>query len=311
MKLKILVTGGAGFIGSNFVHYLLSQKIENLRIQILDKLTYAGSMENLDGLPSGAFEFIKGDICDTGLVLELVKQNDVVVHFAAESHVDNSISAPENFIQTNIVGTQSLLDACLQKPSVKFVYISTDEVYGSRTTGSFVETDKLNPSSPYSASKAAGELLVQAYGKTFGLKYNITRCSNNYGPRQHNEKLIPHFIELLKNNKKLTIYGNGKNIRDWIFVDDHCAAILKVINHAKSREIYNIGGNFEVSNLEISKLLLERFNLSNEFLDYVQDRPGHDFRYAISSNKISQDLGFTPQISFENGFKKTLDWYTA
>lgn len=309
--MKILVTGGAGFIGSNFVHYLFSQKIQNLRIQILDKLTYAGSMENLDGLPNSAFEFIKGDICDTKLALELVKQNDVVVHFAAESHVDNSISAPENFIQTNIVGTQSLLDACLHNLNVKFVYISTDEVYGSRAGGSFVETDILNPSSPYSASKAAGELLVQAYGKTFDLKYNITRCSNNYGPRQHNEKLIPHFIDLLKNNKKLTIYGNGENIRDWIFVDDHCSAILKVINHAKSGEIYNIGGNYEVSNLELSKLLLERFNLGNEFLDYVQDRPGHDFRYAISSAKISQDLGFVPKISFENGIKKTLDWYTA
>lgn len=266
-------------------------------------------MENLKDLPYGSFEFFEGDICDVELTRDLVKQNDVVVHFAAESHVDNSISGPGNFIRTNIVGTQTLLDACLQNPNIKFIYISTDEVYGSKDSGRFNENDKLDPSSPYSASKAAGELLVQAYGKTFNLKYNITRCSNNYGPRQHNEKLIPHFISLLKRCEKLTIYGDGKNVRDWIHVDDHCAAILAVVNQGKIGEVYNIGGNFEASNLEISKLLLKSFNLGFDFLDFVQDRPGHDFRYAISSKKIARDLGFVPRIAFDEGFKKTLDWY--
>ena len=224
-KIRILVTGGVGFIGSNFIHYLVELKLKNVEIIILDKLTYAADLRNLDGLEENSYELVVGDICDRELVSRIFPGTDYVIHFAAESHVDNSITSPDEFITTNIIGTQILLDSSKMHGIKKFLYISTDEIYGSILEGSFSENDNFNPSSPYSASKAAGELLVISYGTTFGINYNISRCSNNYGPRQNKEKLIPHFIDMLQNLKPVPLYGNGLNRRDWIYVEDHCEAI--------------------------------------------------------------------------------------
>lgn len=307
--VNILVTGGAGFIGSNFVHYLVGLGLTNLKIVILDNLTYASNLTNLEGLNQKVVELVIGDIRDKGLVEKIFPAIDYLVHFAAESHVDNSIKSPEKFVSTNVLGTQVLLDAARKFNIKKFLYVSTDEIYGSIQSGSFTESDNYNPSSPYSASKAAAEMLVLAYGTTYGLKYNISRCSNNYGPRQHNEKLIPNFIDLLNSLKPVNLYGNGLNIRDWIYVDDHCEALYKILLSGRDRQIYNVSGTEEFSNLEITRKLLDLVGLDDGFINFVNDRPGHDFRYSISADKIANELNFQPKTKFNDGLKKTLLWY--
>jgi dTDP-glucose 4,6-dehydratase len=304
--MRILVTGGAGFIGSNFVNYLSGK---NHELIILDSLTYAANIKNLNGLQAKDYKLVVGDICDKRLLKSIFSEIDYVVHFAAESHVDNSILAPDKFITTNIVGTHNLLEATREHSIKKFLYVSTDEVYGSIDLGSFVESDNYNPSSPYSASKAAAEMLVLAYGKTFGINFNISRCSNNYGPRQHKEKLIPCFIDLLKNSKPVKLYGTGLNVRDWIYVDDHCEALYTILKNGVDKQIYNISSSQELSNLEITEILVNTMGVSRDLIQYVEDRPGHDFRYSISSEKILAELGFSPKVSFEEGIQKTLNWY--
>ena len=308
-KMRILVTGGVGFIGSNFIHYLVGLHLKNIEIVILDKLTYAANLRNLDGLDKNSYELIVGDICDKELVSRIFPGTDYVVHFAAESHVDNSITSPNKFITTNVIGTQILLDCARMYGVKKFLYISTDEIYGSILEGSFAETDNFNPSSPYSASKAAGELLVISYGTTFDIKYNISRCSNNYGPRQNNEKLIPHFIDKLQNLKPVPLYGNGLNVRDWIYVEDHCEAIYKILTAGENRQIYNVSSSEELSNMEVTEKLLKLMGLDKDMINYVEDRLGHDFRYSISANKIKNNLGFTTKTNFSDGLQKTLEWY--
>jgi dTDP-glucose 4,6-dehydratase len=304
--MRILVTGGAGFIGSNFVKYL-SGKTHDLLI--LDSLTYAADVKNLNELDPNHYKLVIGDICDKKILKSIFPQIDYVVHFAAESHVDNSILSPDKFISTNVLGTHNLLEAAREHSIKKFLYVSTDEVYGSIDSGTFVESDNYNPSSPYSASKAAAEMLVMAYGKTFGLNFNISRCSNNYGPRQHREKLIPCFIDLLQNSKPVKLYGTGLNIRDWIYVDDHCEALYRILKNGADKQIYNISSSEELSNLEITEILVNAMGVSRDLIQYVKDRPGHDFRYSISSEKIFTDLGFLPKVTFEEGIKKTLSWY--
>ena len=308
-KMRILVTGGVGFIGSNFIHYLVGLDLKNAEIIILDKLTYAADLRNLDGLEENSYELVVGDICDKELVSRIFPGTDYVIHFAAESHVDNSIASPDEFITTNIIGTQILLDSAKMYGIKKFLYISTDEIYGSILEGSFVENDNFNPSSPYSASKAAGELLVISYGTTFGINYNISRCSNNYGPRQNKEKLIPHFIDMLQNLKPVPLYGNGLNIRDWIYVEDHCEAIYKILMSGENGQIYNVSGSEELSNIEVTEKLLGLMGLDKNMINYVEDRPGHDFRYSISADKIKNDLGFIAKTNFNDGIRKTLEWY--
>ena len=308
-KMRILVTGGVGFIGSNFIHYLVGLDLKNVEIIILDKLTYAADLRNLDGLEENSYELVVGDICDKELVSRIFPGTDYVIHFAAESHVDNSIASPDEFITTNIIGTQILLDSAKMYGIKKILYISTDEIYGSILEGSFVENDNFNPSSPYSASKAAGELLVISYGTTFGINYNISRCSNNYGPRQNKEKLIPHFIDMLQNLKPVPLYGNGLNVRDWIYVEDHCEAIYKILMSGENSQIYNVSGSEELSNIEVTEKLLGLMGLDKNMINYVEDRPGHDFRYSISADKIKNDLGFIAKTNFNDGIRKTLEWY--
>jgi dTDP-glucose 4,6-dehydratase len=304
--MRILVTGGAGFIGSNFVNYLSNK---NHDLIILDSLTYAADVKNLSEIDDRLYKLVIGDICDKNILRTIFPHIEYVVHFAAESHVDNSILFPEKFISTNILGTHNLLEAAREHSIKKFLYVSTDEVYGSIDSGSFIESDNYNPSSPYSASKAAGEMLVMAYGNTFGLNYNISRCSNNYGPRQHKEKLIPCFIDLLKNSKPVRLYGDGLNVRDWIYVDDHCEALFRILQHGLDQQVYNISSSEELSNLEITELLVTAMGVSRDLIQYVEDRPGHDFRYSISSKKIFADLGFSPKVTFEEGIQTTLKWY--
>ena len=303
---RILVTGGAGFIGSNFVRHLLNNT--NCAVVNLDKLTYAGNLNNIKDLRGEKrHKFIRGDIRNRKLVVPLVKKADAVVNFAAESHVDRSIQTPGVFVETNVLGVQLLLEAC-RKFGVRFEQISTDEVYGSRVEGSFAETDVLNPSSPYSASKAAADLLVNAYHVTYGLEVTVTRSTNNYGPNQHPEKLIPRLITNSLRGKPLPIYGSGQNIRDWIFVDDNCGAILTVLEKGEKGQIYNIGGGNERKNLEIAKEILRCLSLPEAMIEFVPDRPGHDFRYSIQCSKV-QRLGWRPQVGFEEGLQKTIDWY--
>jgi dTDP-glucose 4,6-dehydratase len=304
--MRILVTGGAGFIGSNFVNYLSNK---NHDLIILDSLTYAADVKNLSEIDDRLYKLVIGDICDKNILRTIFPHIEYVVHFAAESHVDNSILFPEKFISTNILGTHNLLEAAREYSIKKFLYVSTDEVYGSIDSGSFIESDNYSPSSPYSASKAAGEMLVMAYGKTFGLNYNISRCSNNYGPRQHKEKLIPCFIDLLKNSKPVRLYGDGLNVRDWIYVDDHCEALYRILQNGLNQQVYNVSSSEELSNLEITELLVTAMGVSRDLIQYVEDRPGHDFRYSISSKKIFADLGFSPKVTFEEGIQTTLKWY--
>ncbi len=293
--MNYLVTGGAGFIGSNYVRMLLSDKLNHVSsVKVLDNLTYAGSLENLQSISDNPrFSFIKGDICDEAIVESCVEKDDVIVHFAAESHVDRSITGPSQFIRTNVLGTQILLSAAVAKKVKTFLHVSTDEVYGSIPKGSSVETDPLLPNSPYSASKAASDLLVRAYVKTYGLDARITRCCNNYGPNQYPEKFIPLAIKNLQEGKNIPIYGDGSNIREWIYVDDHCRGIQEVIKHGSRGEVYNIGSGQEFSNLEIAKIILSIFGLETDRIDFIKDRPGHDFRYSIDASKIRNELNFT------------------
>ena len=311
---NILVTGAAGFIGSNFVEYMV-EKHEEYNIIVLDKLTYAGNLENLKKVED-KITFVKGDICDFELVKDLFDKYDIngVIHFAAESHVDNSIKTPFIFTKTNVMGTHTLLEAAKQKwgerSNKKFLHISTDEVYGTLgEEGYFTETSPIKPNSPYSASKASSDLLVFAYGETYKMNVNVTNCSNNYGPYQHNEKLIPHMIKLAMQNKKLPVYGNGRNIRDWLYVEDHCEAIYLVYTKGKSGQRYNIGGHNEKRNIDIVKLILKRLGKSEDLISFVEDRKGHDYRYAIDPTKIKNELGWTPKTKFEDGIIKTIDWY--
>lgn len=309
--MKLLVTGGAGFIGSNFVLYMLQQHPDYQIINV-DSLTYAGNLENLKSIEGNPnHTFVKADITDATTMDELVSQGvDIVVNFAAESHVDRSILEPEVFVKTNVLGTQVLLDAARKHNITKFVQVSTDEVYGSLgETGLFTEETPLAPNSPYSASKAGGDLLVRAYHETFGLPVNITRCSNNYGPYQFPEKLIPLMISKALADEQLPIYGDGLNIRDWLYVEDHCSAIDLVIHQGRNGEVYNIGGNNERTNVHIVKTILEQLGKSESLIKYVQDRPGHDRRYGIDPTKTMTELGWKPKHSFETGIKETIAWY--
>jgi len=303
---RVLVTGGAGFIGSNFIRHLLNST--NYAVINLDKLTYAGNLRNIKDLRGNKrHRFVKGDIRNRKLADSLVGKVDAVVNFAAESHVDRSIQTPRTFVETNVLGTQVLLEAC-RKARVRFEQISTDEVYGSRGEGSFRETDLLNPSSPYSASKAAADLLVNAYYVTYGLDVTVTRSTNNYGPNQHPEKLIPRLITSALRGKPLPIYGSGKNVRDWIFVEDNCRATQFVLEKGEKGQIYNIAGGNERENIGIAAQILRRLSLPETMIEHVPDRPGHDFRYSLDCEKIHH-LGWRPQVPFEDGLEKTIDWY--
>ncbi|WP_409344207.1 dTDP-glucose 4,6-dehydratase [Paenibacillus sp. MBLB4367] len=309
--MKVLVTGGAGFIGSNFVLYLLT-KYPDYEIVNLDALTYAGNLENLVSVQNNSkHTFVKGDISDRVLVDGLFSQGvDVVVNFAAESHVDRSITEPDIFVRTNVMGTQVLLDAAKKYGVQKFVQVSTDEVYGTLgETGLFTEETPLAPNSPYSASKAGGDLLVRAYHETFGLTVNITRCSNNYGPFQFPEKLIPLIIANALSDKSLPVYGDGLNVRDWLYVEDHCSAIDLVMHEGKNGEVYNIGGNNERTNIQIVKTILEQLGKPESLISYVKDRLGHDRRYGIDATKITAELGWKPKYHFESGIRSTIEWY--
>ena len=308
--MKLLVTGGAGFIGTNFVKRQISLNPLGIsEIVVLDKLTYAGNYENFTPEEKSNFEFIQGDICDRDLVDQLIKRVDLVVNFAAESHVDRSISSGTDFVQTNTLGTQVLLDSCRKNDISKFLQVSTDEVYGSIDDGSWDEAFPLLPNSPYSASKAGADLLVRAYGRTFDFHTNITRCSNNYGPYQYPEKVIPLFITNLIRGKQIPIYGKGLNIRDWLHVDDHCRGIELVLLRGRKGEIYNIGGGTELRNIELAELILNHFGYKEDKIEFVKDRLGHDSRYSVDITKISAYLGFIPLVSFDSGLKSTIEYY--
>ena len=310
--MNIIVTGGAGFIGSNFVRMILDEQKETFIVN-LDSLTYAGNLGNLEGyLDNKNHKFIKGDICDGNLVENLIDEYkiDAIINFAAESHVDRSLVNPGVFIDTNVTGTLTLLKAALEKNIGRFLQVSTDEVYGSLgKEGMFTEQTPISPNSPYSASKAAADHLVCAFGHSWGLKYNITRCSNNYGQYQFPEKMIPLMINNALNDKDLPMYGDGLYVRDWLYVYDHCTAIWKVLTEADPGEIYNIGGNNEKTNLEVVNILLDRLGKDTSLIKYVKDRPGHDRRYAIDSAKIMNELNWAPSVTFEEGIEKTIDWY--
>lgn len=310
--MRLLVTGGAGFIGSNFVRRIADSTLNGISsVTVLDKLTYAGVRENLSAAESlPGYQFIEGDICDPQIVSSLIGEVDAVVNFAAESHVDRSITNAVDFIETNVAGVQVLLDAVnATKKKIRFIQVSTDEVYGSINSGTWAEDSPLLPNSPYSASKAGGELLARSYNKTHGTDVVITRCSNNYGPFHFPEKLIPLFITNLLEGKKVPVYGNGKNVRDWLHVDDHCQGIYKVLMNGKSGEVYNIGGGQELTNLEITHLILNAMNSNESSIDYVEDRKGHDFRYSVNWSKINRELGYEPKVRFEDGLAETIRWY--
>ncbi len=313
--MKILVTGGAGFIGGNFVHYML-KKYPNYEIVCLDKLTYAGNLSTLEGVMDNKnFTFCKGDIADSEFVDKLFAEHkfDIVVNFAAESHVDRSIENPQIFLITNIIGTQVLMDACRKYGNIRYHQVSTDEVYGDlpldRPDLFFKEDTPIHTSSPYSSSKAGADLLVLAYYRTFGLPVTVSRCSNNYGPYHFPEKLIPLMISRALANESLPVYGNGLNVRDWLYVEDHCRAIDLIIHKGKIGEVYNVGGHNEKSNIDIVKTILKLLGKSEDLITFVEDRKGHDMRYAIDPTKIHNDLGWLPETKFEDGIKKTIDWY--
>jgi dTDP-glucose 4,6-dehydratase len=309
---NILVTGGAGFIGSNFIHYMLKTHPEYSFINF-DKLTYAGNLENLKSIETNKnYRFVKGDICNKQKIASTIEEFhiDSVIHFAAESHVDRSIVGAAIFIETNVLGTQTLLEAVKEKGIEKFLQVSTDEVYGSLGEGGkFTEDTPLHPNSPYAASKASADLLGMAYQHTFNLPVVITRCSNNYGPYQFPEKLIPLMIANALNDKPLPVYGKGTNVRDWLHVLDHCEAIDVVLHKGKVGEVYNIGGNNEWKNIDIVKLLLIHLNKPESLITYVKDRLGHDLRYAIDASKIKKELGWQPRYTFEKGITETIVWY--
>lgn len=323
---KILITGGAGFIGSNFIRYMLQH--HNYKLVNLDLLTYAGNLDNLKEVAQHpGYTFVQGDIRDRTLIEKLFATYnfDTVINFAAESHVDRSIDEPEVFLTTNIIGTQVLLDTAKKywkvhpedrysrafKEGVKYIQISTDEVYGAlESTGMFTEETPLAPNSPYSASKASADMMVRAYYETYGMPVNITRCSNNYGPYQHVEKLIPLMITRCQQEERLPVYGDGMQVRDWLYVEDHCSAIDAVLHRGQVGEVYNIGGNNEKANMEIIKLIIKALGKSEELITHVQDRPGHDRRYAIDNHKVTTELGWQPKYTFEEGIEKTIRWYS-
>ncbi|MFC0470036.1 dTDP-glucose 4,6-dehydratase [Halalkalibacter kiskunsagensis] len=310
MNQELLVTGGAGFIGSNFIRYLL--KNTNCRITNIDALTYAGNPSNMSGFASkGNYRFFQVDITDKVALTQVFDRTyDIIVHFAAESHVDRSIENADTFLITNINGTHNLLEKLLEGKAKKMVHVSTDEVYGSlnQHDSAFTEEHPVSPNNPYSASKASADLLVRSFYQTFNLPLVITRCSNNYGPYQHPEKFIPKVVYNAINNKQIPLYGDGLNIRDWLFVEDHCSAIYTVMNHGKAGEVYNIGGSNEMTNKDVIHSILNYLGKSNDLISYVTDRKGHDRRYAINSNKIKTQLGWKPNTSFEKGLKQTIDW---
>lgn len=314
MSKNILVTGAAGFIGANFAEYFVNKHPE-YNVIVVDKLTYAGNMENLKKVEN-KITFVEADICDFEKMKEIFNKYEIdgVIHFAAESHVDNSIKTPFIFTQTNVIGTHTLLETAKQfwgeGSKNKFVHISTDEVYGTLgEEGYFTETSPIQPNSPYSSSKASSDLIALAYHETFKMNVTVTNCSNNYGPYQHNEKLIPHMIKLALEDKKLPVYGQGLNIRDWLYVEDHCEAIDLVFHNGKSGERYNIGGHNEKRNIEIVKLILNHLGKSEDLITFVEDRKGHDYRYAIDPTKIKNELGWEPKTKFEDGIIKTIEWY--
>lgn len=313
--MLLLVTGGAGFIGSQYVRsLLLTERGTGVsKITVLDALTYAGNISNLSAVSDDSrFSFVHGDITDGPLVNDLMSDCDAVVHFAAESHVDRSISGSSQFIRTNVLGTHTLLEAAKQANIDRFVHVSTDEVYGSIVVGSWPETDPLQPNSPYAASKASSDLLVRSYFKTHGLNTVTTRCSNNYGPYQHPEKLIPLFTTNLITGVNVPLYGNGLNVRDWLHVDDHCNGIHLALMKGEAGEIYNIGGGTELNNVEITKLILASFNKSwDESVVQVEDRKGHDLRYSVNWAKANEKLGYEPRVPFLSGIEETIDWYRS
>lgn len=312
---KFLVTGGAGFIGSNFLNIMVKKYPSNFYV-CLDALTYAGNLENIKDvslLPN--FKFVYGNICDKNLVFSLFEKEkfDYVINFAAETHVDKSIKNPEKFIETNITGTMVLLEASVKHGVKRFHQISTDEVYGDLPLEykgkGFNENSNLNPSNPYSASKASADLVTLAYARTYGLDVTISRCSNNYGPRQFSEKLIPLIIKNIRDGKIIPIYGDGNNMRDWIYVEDHCEAIDLIINKGRSGQIYNISAHYELANISLAKLIINKFGLDDERITFVDDRLGHDLRYYLDTEKIENELSWHPSVSFEEGIEKTLNWF--
>jgi dTDP-glucose 4,6-dehydratase len=310
--MNLLITGAAGFIGSNFVRMIAKGELDGFNaITVLDKLTYAGTKENLVLAKNMVrYQFIEGDICDQSLVMELIQGVDAVVNFAAESHVDRSIVGSFEFINTNIFGVQVLLEAIHKsEKKIRLLQVSTDEVYGSIKEGSWTEEWPLQPNSPYSASKASGELLARSYNRTHSVDVVITRCSNNYGTHHFPEKLIPLFITNLLEGKKVPVYGSGKNVRDWLHVDDHCRGIHRVLMDGRSGEVYNIGGGRELTNNEITKLIIESMGADDSSIKYVEDRKGHDFRYSVDWTKINQELGYEPVVKFEEGLRETIQWY--
>ena len=311
--MRLFVTGGAGFIGSNFVRMAILGRLpglEDVEITVFDALTYSGTLSNLTEVKdSPRFRFIEGDIRDVVAVKAALGNHDAVVHFAAESHVDRSVDDATIFVETNVLGTQVLLDQVLSRSIPRFVHVSTDEVYGSIEEGSWDEDQPLLPNSPYSASKASSDLLVRSYHITHGLNTSITRCSNNYGPHHFPEKVIPLFVTNLLDGKKVPLYGDGENVRDWLHVDDHCRGIAKVLLHGRAGEIYNIGGGTELTNKELTHLLLEATGQDESFVQRVADRKGHDRRYSVDIGKISSELGYTPQVSFEEGLAEVVQWY--
>jgi len=310
--LKLLITGAAGFIGSNFVRMIAKGELRGVsRVKVLDKLTYAGVKANLEAAADlSDYEFVQGDICNPAAISSLIKDVDAVVNFAAESHVDRSISGATDFVQTNIVGVQVLLDAILaSERKIRFLQVSTDEVYGSIISGSWAEDWPIQPNSPYSASKASGELLARSYNRTHGMDVVITRCSNNYGTHHFPEKLIPLFITNLIEGKKVPVYGTGENVRDWLHVDDHCRGIFSVLVNGRSGEVYNIGGGRELTNNEITRLILEAMGADESSIEYVNDRKGHDLRYSVDWTKINHELGYEPHVKFEDGLRETIQWY--
>jgi dTDP-glucose 4,6-dehydratase len=307
--MKYFVTGGAGFIGSNYVNMLLKEAEGVDQVTVLDNFTYAASIRNLEQVVSDSrLKVVRGDICDFSMILEEMSNHDYVIHFAAESHVDRSINDSAVFVKTNVLGTYNLLEAARLNEISTFIHVSTDEVYGSLSEGSAAEDSPLSPNSPYAASKAASDLLVRSYSVTHGLDVRITRCCNNFGPHQYPEKVIPVLVRALKQNKRMPIYGNGLNIREWIYVGDHCRALQLILENGEPGNIYNIGSGIHLTNLELANKIAEHLNIKGQLIEYVPDRKGHDYRYSINSAKINK-LGFTLNSHFETDLKKTINWY--